>query len=228
MEIRDQTQLEKAKLEDVLTELLYHKYDQMVFHGGTSIWRCYSGNRFSRDLDFYLKAATNKERMLHYTELADFLKESGFRIKEKGYDNSTETMHILVESNVKMKIDINFKYKTGVPTEYRKVDDSRMIVLSLSPLELLKEKIIAYNDKLVSTNKFKQSEVQDLYDMYHLIPLINKADKKTVKDLGLLVERIRESPPPNMSSLGHLILAGLPPSFELMVESLKKWLHDNS
>ena len=122
MEIKDPAQLEKAKLEDVITELLYRKYDSIVFHGGTSIWRCYSGNRFSMDLDFYLKAVTNKERMLHYAELVDFLKDSGFRIKEKGYDNSTETMHILVESNAKMKIDVNFKYKAGVPTEYRKVE----------------------------------------------------------------------------------------------------------
>ncbi len=228
MEIKDPAQLEKAKLEDVITELLYRKYNDIVFHGGTSIWRCYSGNRFSRDLDFYLKATDNKERMLHYAELADFLKESGFRIKEKGYDNSTETMHILVESNAKMKIDINFNYKTGLPTEYRKADDSKIIVLSLSPLELLKEKIIAYNDKLGSANKFKQTEVQDLYDMYYLVSLINKADKKTVKELSLLVERIEKTPPPNMSSLGHLILAGLPPSFELMIESLRKWLHDNS
>ena len=25
----------------------------MVLHGGTATWRCYSGKRFSEDLDFY-------------------------------------------------------------------------------------------------------------------------------------------------------------------------------
>ena len=113
MDIRDQAQMEKAKLEDVLVELLYSRYNGLVFHGGTSIWRCHGGNRFSRDIDFYLDAKTNEEKMRHYKELSDFLKDSGFLMKEKGYEKATDTMHFLVESNTKMKIDINFKYKKG-------------------------------------------------------------------------------------------------------------------
>jgi predicted nucleotidyltransferase component of viral defense system len=228
MEIRDQSQLEKAKLEDTLVELLYSRYDSLVFHGGTSIWRCLGGNRFSRDIDFYLDAKTSKERMLHYKELSEFLKESGFLVKEKGYENSTDTMHFLVESNTKMKVDINFKYKKGARAEYTKVDDSKIVVLSLSPSELLNEKIAAYNDKLNSTKEFKHPEAQDLYDIYYLVSLIKRGDERTVKDLRSLVGLIKEDQPPNMSSLGHLILAGLPPSFGLMMERIKKWLDDNS
>ena len=228
MEIRDATQLEKAKLEDTLVEILYHKYKDLVFHGGTAIWRCYSGNRFSRDLDFYLNAKTAREKTEYYRKFSEFLIEYGFAVKEKGYDNSTDTMHFLVESVAKMKIDINFKYKRGIPVEYLKVDDSKIVILSLSPLELLSEKIIAYNDRLNNKKKYTQSEVQDLYDIYYLVSLVKNGTTVIAKHLELLVNLIEETPPRNVKSLGHLILAGVPPSFELMIKRIKEWIDDNN
>ena len=86
MEIKEASQLEKAKLEDTVIELLYSRHKDLVLHGGTSIWRCYSGNRFSRDLDFYMKVSSKAERMLRYGELPEFFKEHSFSIKEKGYN----------------------------------------------------------------------------------------------------------------------------------------------
>jgi predicted nucleotidyltransferase component of viral defense system len=226
MEIKSPEQLEKAKLEDTLVELLFGKYNELVFHGGTAIWRCYAGNRFSRDIDFYLKAS-GKEREVHYKEMAEFLKDCGFPIKEKGYNNETDTMHFLVESNTKMKIDINFRYKNGSPAEYTKIDNSKIIILSLTPEELLAEKIDAYNDKLRSVNRPSQPEVQDLYDIYYLSTLIKQKDADIAKRLRQLVKDVEKNPPPNVRSLGHLILNGLPPSLEFMVEKLKEWANDN-
>lgn len=228
MEIREEYQLEKAKLEDALMELLYSKYSSLVFHGGTSIWRCYGGIRFSRDLDFYLNAASSNEKMQYYRELSKFFKEFGFQLKEKGYESSTDTMHFLVESNTKMKMDFNFKYKKGTQADYTRVDDTQIVVLSLKPSELLDEKIAAYTDKLSSTRKFTRPEAQDLYDIYYLISLVKKGDSKIVQNLKSLLNKIGGNPPPNMSSLGHLILAGLPPTFEKMIDRIKKWLDDNS
>jgi predicted nucleotidyltransferase component of viral defense system len=228
VEIRDPMQLAKAKMEDTLVALMYSQYDDLVFHGGSSIWRCYGGNRFSRDLDFYLNAATSKEKTLHYKALSDFLKESGFLMKERGYEKSTDTMHFLVESDTKMKIDIDFKYKKGTKAEYTKIDNSKIIVLALSPTELLNEKIDAYNDKLESAKGFKHPEAHDLYDIYYLVSLIKIGDKETVKRLMSLADRINGTPPPDINSLGHLILSGLPPSFELMMNRINRWLDDNS
>ena len=228
MNIKDQAQMEKAKLEDVLVELLYSRYNSLVFHGGTSIWRCHGGNRFSRNMDFYLHAKTKEEKAQHYKKFSEFLKDSGFLIKEKGYEKATDTMHFLVESNTKMKIDINFKYKKGTEFDYTKIDGSKIVVLSLSPLELLNEKTAAYEDKLNATQKLKQTEVQDLYDIYYLTSLVKNADAKTVKQLKALIGKIERTPPPNIGSLGHLIIAGLPPTFDLMINTIKKWLSDNS
>ena len=224
MDIKSEEQLEKAKLEDTLIELLYGKYKDLVFHGGTAIWRCYSGNRFSRDIDFYLMAP-GKKRESYYKEMAKFLNDYGFSIKEKGYNNATETMHFLVESNTKMKIDINFRYKDGVPVEYTKVDGSKIIILSLTPEGLLNEKIEAYNDKLRSLNGPSQPEVQDLYDIYYLTTLIKQKNAGIVKKLRELIKDVEKNPPPNVRGLGHLILNGLPPTFEFMIEKLKEWVN---
>ena len=40
MNFKNEEQFEKAKLEDVLVNVLYDKYKNLVFHGGTAIWRC--------------------------------------------------------------------------------------------------------------------------------------------------------------------------------------------
>lgn len=221
MNLKDSEQFEKAKLEDTLIDLLYSKYKDLVFHGGTAIWRCYSGNRFSRDIDFYMKAS--KDKMYYYNDLSDFLKDCGFLIKEKSYERNSDTMHFLVESNTKMKIDINFKYKNGIPVEYLKVDGSKIIVLSLDPKELLNEKIEAYEDKLHGKSNVQRSEVQDLYDIYYLTTLVKQKDANTVKKLRLLVGEIETNPPGNLRSLGHLILEGTPPTFEFIINKLKGW-----
>jgi predicted nucleotidyltransferase component of viral defense system len=229
MELRDPAQVEKAKLEDTLMEILYSKYVNLVFHGGTAIWRCYSGNRFSRDLDFYMEAKTSAEKMQEYRAVSKFLQENGFAVKEKGYSKTNDTMHFVVElAGTKMKIDINFKYKKGIHADYSKIDGSRMVVLSLSPEELLNEKITAYNDKLDNEGGFKHPEAHDLYDMWYLTSLIKKADSKTVKRLRELIARIENKPPADISSLDHMIITGLPPSFGFMVKRLKEWVDDNS
>ena len=45
----------KDYLQDMLLHLLYKKYPQMLFRGGTSIWKVMKGNRFSEDLDLCLE-----------------------------------------------------------------------------------------------------------------------------------------------------------------------------
>ncbi len=224
MDFRNEEQLEKARLEDVLVSMLYGRYKGLVFHGGTAIWRCYSGNRFSRDIDFYLDAA--KDKRTQYRELAGFLKDRGFAIKEKGYDGANGVMHFLVESTTKMKVDINLKRKEGVPAEYVNVDGSRMVVLALTPEELLEEKIDAYEDKMQGKNRFREPEVQDLYDIYHLTTIIKSRKSKIVGRLRVLVKAVESNPPPNLRSLDHLILSGAAPTFSFMMKKIKGWVDD--
>ena len=224
MEIHDPDKMDKAKLEDVLVELLYGAFPDLTFHGGTAIWRCYGGNRFSRDIDLYYDIGKD-DREKSRKGFSKFLKDSGFVMKSSSYNRDTDTAQFLVESNKKMKIDINFRYKRGTQTEYVRVDGSKMIVLALKPIELLEEKIMAYNDKLDNKSKFKQPEVQDLYDIYHLTTgTIKEKPPETKKRLKKLLERIRDDPPPDLRGLGSLIISGVPPTFEFMLKSISEWI----
>jgi predicted nucleotidyltransferase component of viral defense system len=47
--------IEIARLQDIVMETLYRVFPESVLHGGTAIWRCYSGSRFSEDIDVYLE-----------------------------------------------------------------------------------------------------------------------------------------------------------------------------
>lgn len=218
----DKAKEEKAKFEDVLTELLYSKYKTLVFHGGTAIWRCYNGNRFSRDIDLYYNARGVSAKEC-YKEFTDFFEGKKFTIKSKSYNNNTKTMQFLVEAVIKMKVDINLNYRFGIPEEYSRVDGSKIIVLALTPLKLLNEKINAYKDKISNFNAFRQPEVQDLYDIYYLTTII-KRDAKTADRLTNLLQSINGNPPPNIRSLQSLILFGIAPTFEFMMKSIRAWI----
>ncbi|MCL4447630.1 MAG: nucleotidyl transferase AbiEii/AbiGii toxin family protein [Thermoplasmatales archaeon] len=228
MEFLDKSQLERAKMEDTLTEILYRRHRELVIHGGTAIWRCYSGNRFSRDIDFYFGIENEKKRAIFFNETKKLMKNLGYTVKEGGYDKISGTMHVVVESNSKMKIAINFRKKTGVPAEYTKVDDTKMFVLALIPSQLLTEKIEAYENKMNSTQKFSEPEVQDLYDMYHLTSLIMTKEGIPIARMRKLVKSIEREPPKNLRSLDDLILNGVSPSFEMMINYLKTWLNNVS
>ena len=44
----------------MIVETLYEIFDNAVLHGGTSIWRCYKGNRISEEVDVYLNRDLKK------------------------------------------------------------------------------------------------------------------------------------------------------------------------
>jgi len=49
-----------AEIQDIIVEKLYKYFENAVLHGETAIWRCYSGNRFSEDIDAYIQKQEEK------------------------------------------------------------------------------------------------------------------------------------------------------------------------
>lgn len=61
-------------------ETLYRIFPGGALHGGTAIWRCYSGNRFSEDVDAYVDKDIEK-----IDRFFEELKKAGFKnSQEKG------------------------------------------------------------------------------------------------------------------------------------------------
>ena len=67
-----------AEAQDIIIRELYTLFDKAVLHGGTSIWRCYGGNRFSEDIDVYIP---NDQKRID--SLFEHLKKNGFVIYRK-------------------------------------------------------------------------------------------------------------------------------------------------
>lgn len=51
--LKDEKQVALARLQDSIVESIVEVEPNIVFHGGTAIWRCYSSNRFSEDVGIY-------------------------------------------------------------------------------------------------------------------------------------------------------------------------------
>ena len=62
--LRRKEELETARLEDDVINVLTDITDKMAMHGGTAVWRCYNGKRFSTDIDVYIWDESFKEKFI--------------------------------------------------------------------------------------------------------------------------------------------------------------------
>lgn len=203
--LKKKMHIEIALLQDEVLEILYNIENNLVLHGGTAIWRCYNGNRFSEDLNFYCRNIEKLER-----ELKKKIEAQNLTILK--FKKTTNLIFCKIsDGNREVRLEINYAAgKTGIVKSYEKTDCSFMDVLTLSPEELILEKISAYENR-----RF----IRDIYDVYHLSNYLTdekKVEKKVVRLLALLM------PPIDKENLKTIVYAGKIPLFEQLVEALKR------
>ena len=223
MEAQNESQLRAAIVEDDIVDFVLKHYPNFVMHGGTAVWRCYGGNRFSRDVDFYSNI-TPAEESTTQKQLHKLLTDNGYPIREEKYNNKTKTLHLIFKSaGTTGKLDISFMSKKGVAVEYQRVDGSKRMILTLSPEELLGEKIDAYSNKYEA----QSHEIQDLYDMFVLKGRIGNPSKEIRKKLSAFIGRVKNNPPKDEKRLNQLLLKkGVVPTFADLIRFLEQWLDD--
>ncbi len=202
--LKKQVQVELALLQDEACEIMYAVHPNAVFHGGTSIWRCYSGNRFSEDLDFYAQVNESFENDLIIEAKKRGLIISKFR--------KTQNNVFAKISNGRMEVSLEVadRKKTGeILVQYEKVDGSLINVFSLSKEDLIVEKANAFlNRKLI----------RDIYDVYFLS---NSVDLTKVKTQ--LKKFVSNTPlPVDEKNLKSLLYSGAVPSFEQMLSVIRR------
>lgn len=202
--LRKRAHAQVALLQDEVADLAYSIFPKITLHGGTCIWRCYGGNRFSEDLDFYLP---KKEFG------AEKLRES-LSSRALSLDKLKMTENLLfskISSNeAQVRLEINFSAtKNPVVRTYEKADGSLMDVLALSAEELMLEKIAAYKSRRL---------IRDIYDIYHL-SRIAKEDGEVTNEMRMLLQ----NPPKPLDerNLRTIVYAGVVPSFAQMIEALR-------
>lgn len=200
LKIKKKAHQEIAYAQDLIMEEVYSFFPEAVFHGGTAIWRCYQGNRFSEDIDMHLADKKNVKAFF------ERLEQKGFKIiKERIKDNSLYSLLEFGRAQVRFEA-LFLKKENPILKEYEMIDGNLLNVYTLSAEELLQEKIAAC---------LTRKKVRDLYDIFFLLRYV----KKKPENLGKVVS-IEITDPENLPAL---ILLGSIPTVEQLKEYIKKW-----
>jgi predicted nucleotidyltransferase component of viral defense system len=207
--LKRSAQRELAGLQDEVIEVVYELLEDAVMHGGTAIWRCYGGKRFSEDIDLY---AVFPEYFK--TALDKALKRRGLILTK--FRHTGNALFSEVYNGVSaMKLEITRKRVKGTLTPYLKANGNSLDILALKPEELILEKLAAYKNR---------RKIRDIYDVYFLSRLVNDAKvKKTVKES---LEKIET--PVDEADLKAIVYEGKVPTFEEMLEKLNVWAKQNT
>jgi predicted nucleotidyltransferase component of viral defense system len=206
LKLRKGSHKEIAKAQDIVIKILYETFEKAVFHGGTAIWRCYDGNRFSEDVDVYLPNNLEKIDLLF-----EKFEKAGFSIEKKKVGENS------IYSNLKMndtevRFEALFKKVSGVLKDYETAEGNIIIVYTLAPEEFIDEKVNTY---------LKRLKIRDLYDIFFLLRHVKKKEdvKKVLKKL---VDGFRK--PEDESDLKVLILEGVIPGADKMLDYIKSFI----
>ena len=204
-QLKKRVHLELAMLQDEVMDIIYSlcRNDPPVLHGGTAIWRCYDGKRFSEDLDFYGSLEKDfKEKLRNAVNARGFVLEK--------YKQTNNTVFAKISNGatvVKLEIALR-KAPEKTVKHYEKTDGSVIDIYTLSAETLIIEKINAYNGRRY---------IRDIYDVYYLSSFTEKIDRKIMQRFIDNIEM-----PIDEKNLRTLIYSGVAPSFEQIVSALKR------
>jgi predicted nucleotidyltransferase component of viral defense system len=198
-------QLALARLQDSVVAAVYEIDNDIVMHGGTAIWRCYNGNRFSEDIDIYL---TEKQAKKFGTELTWALSRHGVKME---YPRTTRIVNVfndLARTKIEgMRMEAR---RHPVQREYARVDGSKFYITTLSVDEFLIEKMYTYS---------KRRYMRDIYDIYQLVG-VEEPSGKVMGELAKFMEKVEK--PVDERGMVDLVYAGVAPSFETVVDAIRR------
>ena len=193
-----------AKAQDLIIQEVYRAFGTGVLHGGTAVWRCYGGNRFSEDVDMYVVRDLEKLQVLF-----EHLKKRGFSIIKKKVGERA-FYSVLELDRVQVRFEALFKRVHGSLKEYESVDGNFFMVYTLTPEELIKEKVEAY---------LNRRKIRDLYDVFFLLGHV-KAIGPVMECLGRLIKQFQQ--PVDKKELKVLIFEGIIPDDQKLLEYIKR------
>lgn len=195
-----------AYAQDMIVGELYSFFPDAVVHGGTAIWRCYSGNRFSEDVDVYIE---KDEKRIN--EFFRSLEKKGFKIiKKRIKENSVYSEFTFNEAEV--RFEATFQIKKAIFKKYETSESFFINVYTLSPEDFIIEKVKTY---------MKRLKIRDLYDIYFLLNYTEKAE--TVEPyLKKLIKNYEK--PKDEENLANIIITGAVPSSSEILMAIKRWV----
>lgn len=201
--LNNDSQLRIARLQDDVVQIISDSISAVI-HGGTAIWRCYGGKRFSEDIDVYISKEASVKKIVNRIVLA------GLRISLSRRRRGT-VYYDIANNETGMSLQIKVAKKKGILATYEKANGVRTEIYSLTPEMLIEEKITAYEDRKL---------IRDIYDIMVLTKSVSNKSKAATSLLPFLSKLQK---PKDENILKNLIYSGPIPSFEDLVEYLRQW-----
>ncbi len=210
LRIKKEAHRKIAQGQDMILEAVYATFEKPILHGGTAIWRCYGGKRFSEDLDFYLPKQKQNIEQLFLS-----LEKKGFKVLKKKISERSIYSELAFE-RITIRLEATFQKKEATLADYETVNGRIIKIYSLSPEEFISEKVNAY------LQRFK---IRDLWDIYFLLGLV-RDHRLVAKDLQRLLKHYKK--PIDESDLQILILEGIVPNADQMIHYIQRqWEKEN-
>jgi len=174
--LKNREHIEKDYFQDKLLYWIFKLTNNLVFKGGTALYKLYNMPRFSEDLDFTLLDPKERieEKILKIAGKLNakvnakrFKTSLLFKLRLKGILTSYNTIRIDV--SLKNKALLGFDLKSYVP-DYIDIKPFSLKILKLK--EMVAEKIHSL---------LARKNARDLYDLFFLLR-ISKFDKKLVEE----------------------------------------------
>lgn len=197
----------RADLEDKVIDIIFSVTNKAVFHGGTCVWRCFGGERFSEGISIYVENENAIKRII------DRLIYYGYRTKfSTAFSKHGVKLYFY---NIEDMLDLQIAILgiAGVLNGYETIKGSEINVVTIEPEDVILEKINDYNNR---------REAKDLYDIWVLTKNY-RLTEKSWSDLDTFIYSIK--PCFNYNDLAQNIY-GERPSFKEMVEDIKGVLND--
>jgi len=192
-----------ALLQDRLVDAIYGIAPSSVMHGGTAIWRCHGANRFSEDVDFYLKKEEWSEKRFR-----DAMSRAGLSIVK--YKDTGNTIFAKISDGTsEARFEANFRMpeqKDILPIPYERADGGRIDIFSLRPEAMIMEKAEAYLSRKL---------VRDIYDVYSLSSIASQAEMKEI------IKKALDIGPADAENLSAIVYSGAVPSLDQMKTVLR-------
>ncbi len=203
--LRRETHRRIAYAQDIVVKEVYSIFDKAVLHGGTAIWRCYAGRRFSEDLDFYFPNDKNKIEILF-----ENLKKAGFDIKKRKVSEKSVYSELTL-AGTSIRLEATFQKIFGVLCDYEMSDGNVILIYSLTPESFVIEKCNTY---------LKRFKIRDLWDVFFLLRAIE--NPKRINEIEKLIKDYKL--PVDEEDLKTILLEGIVPSANEMIDYIKrKW-----
>ncbi len=200
--------LRLAELQDEVIDIIYNRVEpDAILYGGTAIWRCYGGSRFSEDIDIYLSNAG----------LSTFIRslpKYGLRLLSR--DKELPSIIKVAKGEASLLLETKEERSESMIRQYVRVDGSSITISVFTPTEMLISKIEAYEGR-----RF----IRDIYDIFILTRFLDKSDHVVASSLSSFLAKSK--PPVDEDVLKSLIYTGKSDlRYSDMLDYIKRWLSE--